>query len=831
MRQPLVKQAAMAVMVLVPILIAIGAVQPQDPETATVERGLVTAFQADEVVVTANVADRENKPMDLDLTVLKGPNAPAGAFRVTVEPGTLLTPFLARWGTSSSKVPLAPGRTARAVFDRVHLDWAAGDDWPKMVAVKAYHTDTQRSSRPQWSEWVMAVHEPKSRVRKACESARLNAQPDNVRQAAIFFAAQPNSMPSRYREMFREPPYVVTDREMQIAWGKPSSARGRSDRSGGTPPRPPSPGSTGSTTPPVDDARRPPSGAPRDIVSERAARARPAEYDLSDYQSGTNVTLYYLQKRSDILVQMLYQWYLNGEPFIHSRLEDPFHLKAMIDIDVMEVKLVKVAGDFVDLNLKIFLAIERAMYIKSVEDRKAAINQSRNALKDALRREGNSLDDIQFDAAFGGMLALFNQVAQFEANVRVVQKAYELLKDQLKDKHGSHLAKRMIEAFERVRHVDYTGPEYIAWVSRWYPNIYVDSALLNRQLDPPPADSPTSYARYGTLTPASTEMQELAQRAAGGDAEALVALGHAFMFGKGLDRDREEAAQCYQAAAHLGSGQGQYLTGVMYENGTGVSQDWVRAREWYVLAAQHGVAGAYLRLGAMVFDGKDATPNGKEALRWFELAADKGDVDAFFIIGMLHYKGIAMPKDYEKAHEWLLKAARKRHARAQHNLALLYRKGRGVKADLNECIKWYRRSATGGFGPSMAVLGLHFQRKEEYSKALPWYRKGAKIGNRQCLYGMGSFYYSGHGVRQSKAKAFDYWQQCADLGSSEAQKNVLRMLEKGDGVPRDLVEKQRLRARYRAQPDSETVDPVMRFLRHAGLRMAIEFLEEMEREQ
>ena len=94
----------------------------------------------------------------------------------------------------------------------------------------------------------------------------------------------------------------------------------------------------------------------------------------------------------------------------------------------------------------------------------------------------------------------------------------------------------------------------------------------------------------------SMNIDELKQRAAGGDAEAQFELGKAYECGRDVVVNLWESVKWYRLAAEHGVVDAQYNLGVCYYEGTGVEEDLEEDLE--------------------------------EAVKWWQLAAEKGNEDA-----------------------------------------------------------------------------------------------------------------------------------------------------------------------------------------------------------
>ena len=78
--------------------------------------------------------------------------------------------------------------------------------------------------------------------------------------------------------------------------------------------------------------------------------------------------------------------------------------------------------------------------------------------------------------------------------------------------------------------------------------------------------------------------------AKGGDIPAQLALGEAYLTGRGVDRNPAAAAQWILKAAEAGSLTAQIMLAQLYQQGTGVEKDMARSTQWLEKAAVQGDA-------------------------------------------------------------------------------------------------------------------------------------------------------------------------------------------------------------------------------------------------
>ena len=94
----------------------------------------------------------------------------------------------------------------------------------------------------------------------------------------------------------------------------------------------------------------------------------------------------------------------------------------------------------------------------------------------------------------------------------------------------------------------------------------------------------------------------------------------------------------------------------------------------------------------------------------------------------------------------------------------------------------------------LAQMLLHNQGvKQNYKKAMEWYKKAAEQGHTEAQYDLGVMYTEGKGVDVNYKKAFEWFEKAAEQGYADAQCYLGVMYERGHGCllytspsPRDI---------------------------------------------
>ena len=132
------------------------------------------------------------------------------------------------------------------------------------------------------------------------------------------------------------------------------------------------------------------------------------------------------------------------------------------------------------------------------------------------------------------------------------------------------------------------------------------------------------------------DIEALQQRAAAGDAEACMALGHKLLRGRGLPRNYERALLCFDTAARAGHADALYMLGKCYLKGIGCPRDPAGGVTCLETAARRGHAAAALRLGHCFASGLGAPRSAELAAYWYRRAAALGDSRAYDALLRLH---------------------------------------------------------------------------------------------------------------------------------------------------------------------------------------------------
>jgi len=188
------------------------------------------------------------------------------------------------------------------------------------------------------------------------------------------------------------------------------------------------------------------------------------------------------------------------------------------------------------------------------------------------------------------------------------------------------------------------------------------------------------------------------------------------------------------------------------------SQDYQSAIHYYTLAAEKGYGYAMNNLAHTYYMVDDYIDHDK-AFYWYEKGAAAGNTNAMNGLSLCYQNGIGTIPDREKAISLLEQAANDGLAAAHNNLGFLY-----FDNDPDLALYHYQQAEELG-EPDYGGLGYMYEGKEDFEKAIAYYRKDeTEIG----AYNLGNLYRKGLGVMKDIKAAIGYYNAAVEGGYDAA---------------------------------------------------------------
>ena len=210
----------------------------------------------------------------------------------------------------------------------------------------------------------------------------------------------------------------------------------------------------------------------------------------------------------------------------------------------------------------------------------------------------------------------------------------------------------------------------------------------------------------------------------------------------------QKAFLLLEPLAKEGHARAQFKLGVLYDRGWGVNRDLDEAAKWYRAAAESGIPKAQYNLAHLyldrIFAGSKDPKDGREAFTWFQAAAKSGMKEAEAAIGTMYWGGYGVDKDLNAARWWMERAAEKGSDIALRALGLMYRLGEGVSSDFEKSARYFQQASELGNADATYFLGLQYQQglgvPKDAHKAMALIAQAAEHGSVDAWFGMFEIY-------------------------------------------------------------------------------------------
>lgn len=282
---------------------------------------------------------------------------------------------------------------------------------------------------------------------------------------------------------------------------------------------------------------------------------------------------------------------------------------------------------------------------------------------------------------------------------------------------------------------------------------------------------------------------------------AMIAMAEIYVFGLGVDRDRDLALGLLNRAIELGSVDAMLALGDGYLSFVYPSDDYgADAVACYEKAAELDSVDALLALCDLYYDGIKVDRDYEKVMTYAKKAAELGSTDGMVYVGRLYMEGKGVDADGFEALDWLYEAADENNSSAMIQLGVLYEFGKaGIKSDYEKAVDWYTQAAE--LEDTAAMLALcDFYRGEykgnDMEKAEYWAEEAAKLGDGEAYKSLGSSAeYAGNGEA-----AVRYYEKAAAAGHRHAMYKLANLYEKGELVEKDETKAQEWLEKYNAAP-------------------------------
>lgn len=233
-----------------------------------------------------------------------------------------------------------------------------------------------------------------------------------------------------------------------------------------------------------------------------------------------------------------------------------------------------------------------------------------------------------------------------------------------------------------------------------------------------------------------------------------------------------------------------------YYNGTDVEEDEAKAFEMFleILSIDPSQSKVCSTLGNCWFYGLGTSIDKDKGLAYWKHASGMGFAGADTWLGIAYRDGNGVSQDVDRGIAYLKNSAQDGNTRAMTELADSYYFGEVVPKDVEAAKQYYLQAAENGNGYGYNMLGLIAREDGDDDKAFMYYKKGAELKHAYSTFDLGRCYEKGWGTSVDTKAAFEYYKFAADNGIAEAAYHVAATY--ADGLEGVVPKDQRISLEY-----------------------------------
>ncbi|POG75296.1 uncharacterized protein OCT59_024287 [Rhizophagus irregularis] len=191
--------------------------------------------------------------------------------------------------------------------------------------------------------------------------------------------------------------------------------------------------------------------------------------------------------------------------------------------------------------------------------------------------------------------------------------------------------------------------------------------------------------------------------------------------------------------------------------------------------------------------------NSEEIYNW--LSNNQNSPNSIFLFGYFNRYGIATSEDHKKSFNLFINASNQNHILAQYFVGHCYLYGTGTTKNEKLVFEYFEKVANKNFARGQLGIGYYCYEygigiskdlkrlfiaessvEKDYNKAFELSKKSAEGGDLGGITLLGYCYNYGIGTKIDKQRAFELYQNAANLGEMVAQYNLGTIYELGEGI-------------------------------------------------
>lgn len=257
----------------------------------------------------------------------------------------------------------------------------------------------------------------------------------------------------------------------------------------------------------------------------------------------------------------------------------------------------------------------------------------------------------------------------------------------------------------------------------------------------------------------------------------------------GLDEDEEKEYYWAKKSAEYGNAGGYLVLGMCYEYGRGCEKNLDEAKSAYIKGSDLKEGDAAHRLWEYYRNDAYGEVNNDKALQYLKRACDLRYELALFNMSVLYTNGELVEKNQEKAEELLIQAAEEGYKNADYYLAKDYCDGDRFPHDMDKAEYWARKALAHGDCRGMIALYERYCDRTcsdvDLKKGFELKQEAAESGDLEALHDVAISYMGGIGVEKDTELGIRLLRENAERGCDYSINALGIAYINGDGVEKD----------------------------------------------
>jgi hypothetical protein len=192
------------------------------------------------------------------------------------------------------------------------------------------------------------------------------------------------------------------------------------------------------------------------------------------------------------------------------------------------------------------------------------------------------------------------------------------------------------------------------------------------------------------------------------------------------------------------------------------------------LAESGNARAQHLLARALAFGQFGAPQNEAEAIEWHRRAADGGDLRSQYDLGSSYERGQSVGQNHAEAARLYAASAAQGFAKSQYNLGVFYMNGVGVERDYARAMSLFRQAADQNYRFAFSNIAYLYESgmgvDQDYAQAASWARLGANLGESNGQTRLGKLLYEGRGgIPQNQAEGLMWLRRAAAADDAAAR--------------------------------------------------------------